>query len=115
MSARLIPTTACIVALLDHANGRSDHETAMRLMKVAEELGEATAAYIGMTGQNPRKGVTHSREDVAKELVDVIISATIALHGFTDDPAGMLDDKLRISEERLTPAAPAAPGEDDRG
>ena len=46
------------VAWLDAANGRSPHETAARIMKIAEETGEAAAAYIGMTGANPRKGVT---------------------------------------------------------
>jgi hypothetical protein len=49
--------TRC-VAWLDAANGRSDHETAMRVMKIAEEAGEAVAAYSGVTGNNPRKGVT---------------------------------------------------------
>ena len=47
---------ATLVAWLDAANPRTDHEIACRVMKLAEETGEAVAAYIGMTGQNPRKG-----------------------------------------------------------
>jgi hypothetical protein len=46
------------VAWLDAANGRGPHEAALRVMKIAEE---AVAAYIGLTGANPRKGVTPGR------------------------------------------------------
>ncbi|MFJ4637540.1 MazG-like family protein [Streptomyces hygroscopicus] len=74
------------VAWLDEANGRGEQETAMRLMKLVEEAGEVMQAYIGMVGQNPRKGVTHKREDVAAELCDVMLTAAVALHRFADDP-----------------------------
>ena len=70
--------TRC-VAWLDAANGRSQHETAMRVMKIAEEAGEAVAAYSGVTGNNPRKGVTATPDDLASELCDVILAALIAL------------------------------------
>lgn len=70
---------------IDNANPRTDHETAMRLLKLVEEAGEAAAAYIGMTGQNPRKGVTHTREDVAGELCDVAITALVSLATITGD------------------------------
>jgi NTP pyrophosphatase (non-canonical NTP hydrolase) len=76
---------------LARTNGTSPHQTAMLLMKITEEAGEVTAAYIGMTGQNPRKGQTHTAEDVARELCDVILAAATALHRFTDDPAGFMD------------------------
>ena len=45
----------------------------------AEEFGEAVQAHIGVTGQNPRKGVHGSRDDVLKELADVIVTAGIAM------------------------------------
>ena len=67
------------VAWLDAANGRGPHETAVRVMKIAEETGEAVAAYIGLTGQNPRKGVTASADDLAGELCDVVLAALVAL------------------------------------
>lgn len=70
---------------IDTANGRTDHETAMRLLKLVEEAGEVASAYIGMTGQNPRKGVTHTRQDVADELCDVAITALVALATITGD------------------------------
>ncbi|MFI9235795.1 MazG-like family protein [Streptomyces sp. NPDC053079] len=98
---RLWETAAASAAWLDQANGTGDHETAMRLMKLGEEAGEVMAAYIGMTGQNPRKGVTHRRSDVAAELCDVIITAATALHAFTADPAATLDDHARRISRRI--------------
>ena len=67
------------VAWLDAANGRGPHETAVRVMKIAEEAGEAVAAYIGAIGANPRKGVTATPDDLAGELCDVVLAALIAL------------------------------------
>ncbi|MEU9345235.1 MazG-like family protein [Streptomyces sp. NPDC048278] len=101
MSALLIPVAARIAAVLNATNGTAEHETAMRLMKVTEEAGEASAAYIGMTGQNPRKGISHTTADVADELCDVIIAATVALHSFSDTPAADLTAKLDAVARRL--------------
>src|SRR5260370_26760931 len=67
------------VAWLDAANGRGPHETAVRVMKIAEETGEAVAAYIGLAGANPRKGVTAEPDDLAGELCDVVLAALIPL------------------------------------
>ncbi|MGW0763787.1 hypothetical protein ACWD1Y_46320 [Streptomyces sp. NPDC002814] len=106
MSAILWPVTGHIVAALDAANGTDAHETAMRLLKVSEEAGEAAAAYIGMTGQNPRKGITHTPADVANELVDVIIAAAVALHAFTTAPPAVLDAKLYAAARRLNARTP---------
>lgn len=49
-----------------------------RLAKIAEEFGEVIAAHIGATGQNPRKGFTHTWTDVNKELLDVALTALCA-------------------------------------
>ena len=32
----------------------------LRMLKLSEEVGEVAEAVIGATGQNPRKGVTHT-------------------------------------------------------
>ena len=48
-------------------------------MKIAEEAGEAVAAYIGMTGANPRKGTTATPDELAGELCDVVLAALVAL------------------------------------
>ena len=47
-------------------------EKLLRIMKLTEEAGEVTQAVIGTLGQNPRKGVTHTWEDVQAELCDVV-------------------------------------------
>ncbi|PBC67493.1 hypothetical protein BX265_8100 [Streptomyces sp. TLI_235] len=83
------------VAWLDRSNGTGRQETALRLMKIAEEAGEAVAAYAGMLGQNPRKGITHTDADVADELCDVVITAMVALYRFTPDPQAHFADRLR--------------------
>ncbi|MFF0729297.1 MazG-like family protein [Streptomyces sp. NPDC004134] len=101
----LWPVTAQIAATLDQANGTAEHERAMRLLKISEEAGEAAAAYIGMTGQNPRKGTTHTARDVADELCDVIIAAAVALHDFTTAPPAVLDAKVHAAARRLDTAA----------
>ncbi|MBI0299812.1 MazG-like family protein [Streptomyces sp. PRKS01-29] len=90
-----------IVAHLDARNGADPDEIAMRLLKVTEEAGEVAQAYIGMQGQNPRKGITHTRADVADELCDVILSAMVALHSFEDDPAELLALDAKHKAERL--------------
>jgi len=106
MSAVLWPTAARISAVLDIANGTGEHETAMRLLKVVEEAGEASAAYIGLTGQNPCKGITHTPRDVADELCDVIIAAAVALHAFSAAPPAVLDAKLHAAARRLQAKTP---------
>src|ERR1700679_3657242 len=55
----------------------------IRIMKLTEEAGEVTQAVIGTLGQNPRKGVTHTWEDVQAELCDVIVTAMVALATLT--------------------------------
>ncbi|MFE2497138.1 MazG-like family protein [Streptomyces scopuliridis] len=89
-----------LTAWVDANNGRSEHEIAMRLLKVTEEAGEVASAYIGMTGQNPRKGVTHTLADVQGELCDVILTAAVALASLSDDPAGVFDAKIARVADR---------------
>jgi len=46
-----------------------------RIDKLMEEVGEVGQALGGMVGENPRKGVTHTREQVMGELLDVAFTA----------------------------------------
>lgn len=95
-----------LVAWLDTENGRSQQEITLRLLKLTEEAGEVAQAWIGATGQNPRKGVTHDRGDVADELCDVIVTAAVALASVMDDPASHLNTKLaKIASRPRTPKA----------
>lgn len=67
------------------ANAARDAEARLwgRVAKVQEEAGEVISALIGVTGQNPRKGVTHSMDDVAAELLDVAVTALAAYEHVT--------------------------------
>ncbi|MFD9564407.1 MazG-like family protein [Streptomyces sp. NPDC059994] len=94
MSTGLWPTIRGLCDWLDRENGRGDHEMAMRFLKIAEEAGEAAAAYIGWRGQNPRKGVSHTRADVEAELCDVIVTAAVSLATISDDPEAVFAAKL---------------------
>jgi NTP pyrophosphatase (non-canonical NTP hydrolase) len=96
------PALADLAAWLDRMNGRGHDETTMRILKVTEESGEVAAAWVGVTGQNPRKGITHTLDDVADELCDVAVAALVALYSVTTDPAGHFDRKLQqIAEIRV--------------
>jgi hypothetical protein len=49
-------------------------------MKVAEEAGEAVAAYIVTTGSNPRKPpAADAAGDLIGELCDVVLAGLVAL------------------------------------
>jgi NTP pyrophosphatase (non-canonical NTP hydrolase) len=87
-------TIRSFVDWLDRSNGRSDAEITLRILKIAEEVGEVAQAWIGVQGQNPRKGVTHSHPDVQDELCDVIVTAAVALASIVGNPDYVLNNKL---------------------
>jgi NTP pyrophosphatase (non-canonical NTP hydrolase) len=73
----------------------------IRIMKLTEEAGEVTQAVIG-TRQNPRKGVTHTWEDVQAELCDVIVTAMVALTTITPDTRETFNGHLaRVASRSL--------------
>ncbi|MFH8987166.1 MazG-like family protein [Streptomyces sp. NPDC017940] len=74
----------------------------LRMLKLSEEVGEVAQAVIGATGQNPRKGTTHSWDDVQSELCDVVITALVALRTLTPEPERALDARLRTVVARST-------------
>lgn len=81
---------------------RTDHSgPEVRLMKLSEEVGEVMSAYIGVVGANKRKGHYASGVDVANELCDVVITAMVALHDWTDNPEALLKQKLQALKERV--------------
>jgi NTP pyrophosphatase (non-canonical NTP hydrolase) len=86
-----------------NAGRHPEAATWARLSKIAEEAGEVVAAYIGATGQNPRKGMTHTIGDVEEELLDVALTALAALEhlrGHDGRSGSMLADKLTRTLER---------------
>ena len=96
---------------IDAGNAHRDPEaiTWGRLAKVSEECGEAIAAYIGATGQNPRKGVTHTIDDVIEELLDVAVTALGAIEHLTGHDGlalSRLDGKIvRVARRAQVAAA----------
>jgi NTP pyrophosphatase (non-canonical NTP hydrolase) len=72
----------------------------LRMLKLSEEVGEVAEAVIGATGQNPRKGVTHTWEDVQGELCDVVITALVALRTLTPDTREVFTRHLAKVRER---------------
>ncbi|MEU9316713.1 MazG-like family protein [Streptomyces sp. NPDC048295] len=106
---------------IDELHGWLDAETGippeqdllLRMLKLSEEVGEVAQAVIGATGQNPRKGATHSWQDVEGELCDVIVTAMVALRTLTPDAAAVFDRHVRrLAARPRTPLAPPpqAPG-----
>jgi NTP pyrophosphatase (non-canonical NTP hydrolase) len=98
-------------AWLDDHNGTAEPELGLRILKIVEEAGEAAAAWIGTVGQNPRKGVTHGRQDVADELGDVAFTALVAAASLGYDPRTLLTQvaakvvaRLPIPQRPLTPS-----------
>ncbi|MET7835776.1 MazG-like family protein [Micromonospora sediminicola] len=96
-------------AWLDAANGTGDTELTCRILKIGEEAGEVAAAWIGVLGQNPRKGVTHTREEVAAELADVAFTALVAIESLGLDAHAALAACVAKVHARLGDAGPAAP------
>ena len=82
-----------------------DTEKLLRIMKLTEETGEVTAAVIGTLGQNPRKGVTHTWDDVQAELCDVMFTAMVALTTITPDARKVFEEHLaRVAARPLPPS-----------
>jgi NTP pyrophosphatase (non-canonical NTP hydrolase) len=76
----------------------------LRILKLSEEVGEVAEAVIGATGQNPRKGTSHTWDDVQSELCDVIITAAVALRALTPEAREVFTSHLaRVMDRSLRP------------
>ena len=78
-----------------------------RVMKVAEEVGEVTEALLGLLGENPRKGITHSGVDLRRELFDVALAALGAaayIDGNTTNVERLFRDHAISVRDRLADA-----------
>lgn len=74
----------------------------LRVLKISEEAGEVAEAVHGAMGSNPRKGASHTWEDVQEELCDVILTAMVALATLTPDAQKIFEERLsHISERSL--------------
>ncbi|CAL9441373.1 hypothetical protein SUDANB176_02253 [Streptomyces sp. enrichment culture] len=77
----------------------------LRILKLSEEVGEVAEAVIGATGQNPRKGTTHTWDDVQSELCDVAVTALVALRTLTPDAREVFTRHLANVRKRSLGAA----------
>jgi hypothetical protein len=99
--------TAGLAAFLDEAAAHvpAPQRGLLQVLKIGEEFGEAAQALIGVTGVNPRKGTSHTWDDVTAEICDVIVTSMVALHRLgVPDPAAVFAEHLRGIAAR-TPAA----------
>lgn len=72
----------------------------LRIMKVQEEAGEAAQAAMGAIGENPRKGVSHTWDDVDDELCDVIITGMVALRALNPQARKKFAERLDYVTQR---------------
>lgn len=56
-------------------------------LKLTEEAGELAEAMLGVLGQNPRKGVCKTTDDVLNEAIDVILTAAVLAVWIEGGPA----------------------------
>ncbi|MEU5362683.1 MazG-like family protein [Streptomyces sp. NPDC005925] len=83
----------------------------LRMLKLSEEVGEVAQAVIGATGQNPRKGVTHTWDDVQAELCDVIFAALVALRTLTPEAREVFTHHLaRVRARSLSSGSAGSSG-----
>ncbi|MFF4485476.1 MazG-like family protein [Streptomyces sp. NPDC001544] len=102
--AALWPTIDALTSWLDTNRTHDGTEgILLRVLKLSEEVGEVSQAVIGATGQNPRKGVTHTWEDVEAELCDVVITALVALRTLTPEAREVFAGHLARVAERSAP------------
>jgi NTP pyrophosphatase (non-canonical NTP hydrolase) len=106
--ADLWPTIDALWTWLDANRAHGDREALLlRVLKLSEEVGEVAQAVIGATGQNPRKGASHTWQDVESELCDVVITALVALRTLTPDAREVFARHLaRVAERSLGTTAP---------
>lgn len=85
-----------------------DHGIPMdrRIMKIAEENGEVVETYFGLTGANPRKGVTNGMDAVWAELADVALAALVNLQSLGADPVVALCDRADFVVYRIATTPP---------
>lgn len=99
--------TAELAAFLDEAAAHlpARQRQVLQVLKIGEEFGEAAQALIGVTGVNPRKGTSHTWDDLTAEICDVIVTSMVTLHRLeVPDPAGVFARHLRGAAARTLAA-----------
>jgi len=90
-----------------------EQQWTLQVLKLSEEVGEAAQAVIGAWGTNPRKGHSHSWQDVQEEIADSAITGMVALYRMLGDQApaffaALLARKAaKFLPQEAVPATPA--------
>ncbi|GCB49591.1 MazG-like family protein [Streptomyces sp. NL15-2K] len=103
-------TTADLAAFFDQAAADlpAAQQRLLQVLKIGEEFGEAAQAFIGATGTNPRKGTSHTWDDVTAEVCDVIVTSMVTLHRLgVPDPAAVFTEHLKRAAARTFAAREA--------
>ncbi|MFG2887063.1 pentapeptide repeat-containing protein [Streptomyces sp. NPDC048297] len=102
--------TRLATRLENHSTLPREQRILVQLLKIQEEAGEVAEAVIGALGQNPRKGHSHTWEDVEAEVCDVIVSAMVALTRMNPEAATVFARHMeRIAARDLGGAAERTP------
>ncbi|WP_425586358.1 MazG-like family protein [Streptomyces sannanensis] len=81
---------------------RDDPPTQVLTLSLLDEVGEPRPSW-GATACNPRKGNSHTWEDVQSELCDVILTAMVALRTITPDAGKVFAERLEhVADRSLT-------------
>ncbi|PYC69077.1 hypothetical protein C7C46_28635 [Streptomyces tateyamensis] len=80
----------------------------VQALKLQEEAGEVAEAVIGALGANPRKGHSHTWDDVRKEACDVALTALVLLARLGGDPRWFFEEHVRAVAARAAQKGPAA-------
>lgn len=87
--------------LLDIEHRLGGVSTRDRLIWLTAEVGEVMEAHMGMVGTIPRKGFTHTKEDLASELADVAMTALASITTLGLDPEHFMSQNQKKVEKRL--------------
>lgn len=69
-----------------------------QIIKLVEEVGELAEAWVGVRGSNPRKGITHTFDDLGAEAADVVLSALVLMMKIGGDPNVLLEAQQTKAE-----------------
>ncbi|GAA1193983.1 NTP pyrophosphatase (non-canonical NTP hydrolase) [Kitasatospora gansuensis] len=99
-------TWKTINSLASNLSSRSqlpiEQQWLVQVVKLQEECGEVAEAAIGALGENPRKGFSHSWDDVRSEACDVIVTGMVLLARMGGDPEWFFREHLRTLAARPT-------------
>ncbi|MEU7119210.1 MazG-like family protein [Streptomyces zaomyceticus] len=83
-----VRSLAALFTEFDSERGLAPEEQwTLQVLKLSEEVGEAAQAVLGVRAVNPRKGRSHSWEQVQEEVVDAVITGMVTLTRMRPDDA----------------------------